>query len=77
VLKRIVVHKARVTVEAIDSDLRAKQAMADPLPVPEPAAPVARYGDRNHGRAVQVNPIKPTLKPPGSERLKLNAMIGL
>ena len=24
-----------------------------------------------HGRAVQVDPIKPTLKPPGTKRLKL------
>jgi len=27
--------------------------------------------DRAHGRAVQVDPIKPMLKPPGTKRLKL------
>ena len=27
---------------------------------------------RQHGRAVQVDPIKPKLKPPGTKRLKLN-----
>ena len=29
-------------------------------------------GGVNHGKAVQVDPIKPRLKPPGSKRLKLN-----
>jgi hypothetical protein len=28
---------------------------------------------RDHGRAVQVDPIKPTLKPPGNKSLKLNS----
>jgi hypothetical protein len=36
---------------------------------------VARGGGRDarrgHGRAVQVHPIKPTLKPPGTKHLKL------
>jgi len=31
----------------------------------------ARAGGRGQGRAVLVDPIKPTLKAPGTERLKL------
>ena len=34
--------------------------------------PGGAVGDAGQDRAVQVNPIKPTLKVPGSERLKLN-----
>jgi hypothetical protein len=30
---------------------------------------------RFHGRAVQIDPIKPTLKPPGTKRLKLKCDI--
>ena len=32
---------------------------------------------RGHGRAVQVDPVKPILKPTGTERLKLNSDVPL
>ena len=41
------------------------------LPQPAPAAPGVQPA---HGRAVQVDPIKPMLKPPGTKRLKYNML---
>jgi len=46
-----------------------------PLASGEPGGPIQRHHEEaepGQGKEVQVDPMEPTLKPPGTERLKLN-----
>ena len=70
-------------------DEDSKRASADATRVsPSPSAATSESGDGGSGRtgsratgapgkAVQVEPIKPTLKPPGTKRLKLEYVVPL